>query len=723
MTLKNDDRRARLDDLLVLQSGLPAEEVDRRIGLAYALAGCKHRVVAFYLWEVQDRGIHQLFGFRSCAQYAASRFGMSRREAHDLLAAGKALHKLRRIDSAFAEGKINWTKVRELIKVAVVEHEAKWLERALALGTDELALEVRLADQGDPPRNWDDRKGLPEIRLKFEAMLPPQVYAKLESIRRRVQDDTPHAVHNWEFLDACLDAMAARLDEMAAGRLHPPSRPRYCVVMQKGSDEEDAPMAVQTEDGPIPLDRVTADVCACGADHVHPASPDGRDDRHIPEWMKRNVFARDGGRCKGCACRLRLDNHHDIKWSEGGPTRPENLLILCRKCHALVHAGLLVIKKEGKGVFRLLDRQGRDIHGPEMNFKELLAELDQELIRLRLPEPAAPCEAQVGTACPPAPEAQVGTACQALHSNGHTAQRPKRFQDVIGQNAIVSELALAVRVAREAGEPLGHTLLVGGAGLGKTTIAEVVAAELGVGFAKTVGPHLTGTAELVRLLAGLRDREILFIDEIHALPRSLAEVLYEAMEDFRVSLPRTRDGEVGTACHLRPFTLIGATTDPGLLPSPLLRRFESRHWIDLYEPRAIATVIERCAARVGVEIDGDAAARLAAAARGTPCEAVRLLGKARQQARAEGISAIDRDLATRTLDRLGIDDRGLQPLDRAYLRTLANHGPIGLARAAAMLGVDARILERDHEPYLFRLGLADVTPLGRIALNGAARHN
>ncbi len=707
MESEKNDRRAELDDLLVLQSGLPAEEVDRRIGLAYGLAGREHRVMAFYLWEAQSCGVHQLFGFRSCAQYAASRFGMSRREAHDLLAAGKALKELRQIDRAFANGKLAWTKVRELIKVAVVEHEAKWLERALALGTDELALEVRLADQGAPPRSWDDRKGLPEIRLKIEAMVSPDIYAKWESIRRRVQDDTPHPVHNADFLDACLDAMAAKLDEMAAGRLHPPIRPRYCVVIQKGADE-DAPVAVQTEDGPIPLDPVTAEVCTCGADHIHPASPDHRDDRHIPDWMKRKVFARDGGRCRGCGCRLRLGHHHVVKWSEGGKTEVDNLLLLCTKCHALSHAGLLIIKKEGKSVFRLLDRQGRDIHGPEVKLKELFAELDGELIRLQLPEPPASCELE------------VGTACQAVHSNGHPAPRPKRFEDLVGQDAIVSELEEAVRVAREAREPLGHTLLIGGAGLGKTTIAEVIAAEIGAGLAKTNAPHLTETADLLRLLAGLRDRDILFIDEIHALSRPHAEMLYEAMEDFRMSLPR--NGEVGTACHLRPFTLIGATTDPGLLPGPLLSRFENRHWIDFYEPEALAAIIERCAGRAGIEIDGGAAARLAAASRGVPREAQRLLNKARQHAKAAGRSRIEEDLAAGTLDRLGIDDLGLQPLDRAYLRTLAAHGPIGLSRAAAMLGVDARILERDHEPYLFRLGLAAVTPLGRVAINGLRIH-
>lgn len=693
-------------DLHVLRNGLPAEDVDRRIGLAHALAGIRHRVLSFYLHETHSRGLHQLFGFRSCAQYAASRFGMSRREARDLLAAGKALLELPQIDQAFAGGELSWTKVRQLIKVAVAEHEVGWLERAKAINADELALEVRLARHGDPPRNWDDRKGLPEIRMKLEAMMPPDVYAKWECVRRRVQDDTPHPVHVWECLDAAFDALLQRLDEMDAGRAAPPSRPRYCVVMRHGAP--DGPVAVETEDGPVPVDPIGAETCACGADHVDPGRPDPKADRRIPEWIKRKVLARDRCRCRGCNCRLRLDHHHILKWSEGGPTEIGNLLILCRKCHALVHADLLVIKEDAQRGWMLLDRQGRDIHGPEVQLKELLAELDQEVMRLRLPEPTAPGGSEPGTACQPAPP------------HGRPTLRPKRFGDLVDQGGVVTALEQAVDVARHTGEPMGHTVLLGGAGLGKTSIAGVVAAELGVGLTATSGPHLTEIGQLVRLLRGLGDREVLFIDEIHALPQPLTLVLYEAMEDFRVSLPRTRDAESGTACHLRPFALIGATTEPGLLPGPLLSRFENRHWIDFYQPCALAAVIERCASRFGIEIEGDAAARLASVSRGTPREAVRLLRKARQLARAEGAASINGAVAARTLLRLGIDQRGLQPLDRAYLKTVADHGPIGLTRAAAMLGVDTRVLQRDHEPYLFRLGLATATPQGRIALNGMA---
>jgi Holliday junction DNA helicase RuvB len=695
--------RTDLADLLVLRTGLPAEDVDRRIGLAYAMAGIKHRIVAFYLADIDARGLQQTHGYRSTAQYAASRFGMSRREARDLLTVGKALLELPRIDRAFADGVISWTKVRELVKVATAEHEAKWLERAQKLTTDELALEVRLSRPGDPPRSWDDRKGLPEIRMKLEAQMPADVYAKWECVRRRVQDDTPLPLKAWEVLDAAFDALITQLDEMDSGEGRPRSAPRYCVVVRDGI-HGNGPVTVETDDGAVPLDRVSSKVCACCADHIDPEQPDERSDRRVPEWLKRKVLARDKCRCRGCGCRLRLDLHHVVAWSAGGATEEGNLLVLCRKCHSLVHADLLFIEPDGRGDWRLLDREGRDVAGPDTRVVELAAELDQENVRLRLPALDTAPERLNG-------HAKAGTACHLAPPRGGPSIRPKRLEEIIGQDGIVADLAQAVRVAREHEEPLGHTLLMGGRGLGKTTIAGAVASELGTGLTAICGPHIRETSDLIPILRTLAARDILFIDEIHALPGPVAEVLYEAMEDFRLSLPGGTGG--GTACHLPPFTLIGATTEPGRLPGPLLSRFENRHWIGPYGQAALALVIERAAERVGIEISAAAARRLAAAARGTPREALRLLSKARQQARAEGAGTIDDPLTARALKRLGIDEQGLDPLDRAYLEALAGHGPVGLSRLAALLGVDAGVLLRDHEPHLFRLGLATTTPAGR----------
>ena len=264
-------------DELGCEVGLTFDEVRRRIGLAYAAAGLKHRVVAFYLADIDARGLHQLDGCRSAAQWAAVVFGMSRREARDLLVAGKALVDLPQIDRAFAEGKLCWSKVRDLVRVAVPEHEDKWLESALRLHTDELHLQVQLSRKGEPPRNPDDRKGLPEIRLNLNATMPPDVYAKWEQVRRKLTDEAGRPMREWECLDALIERELERKPQ-------DPVRDTGCVytvVLHPATEEEDA--TVETDDGPVPIDPVIAEMLACNAgvccDHEHdheadrPAAP------------------------------------------------------------------------------------------------------------------------------------------------------------------------------------------------------------------------------------------------------------------------------------------------------------------------------------------------------------------------------------------------------------------------------------------------------------------
>ena len=191
--------------VLTLEEGLPFEELEQRIGLAYAAVGLKHRVLAFYLQDLDARKLHLLAGCGSTAQYAAARFGMSRREARDLLAAGRALQNLPEIDRAFAEGRLCWSKLRELIRVVEPPHEEKWLEVALELHIDELALEVKLSRQGDPPRKRDERKSVPEIGLRLNTPLPPDVFAKWERVRQKIRDGSDQPLQEWECLEALID--------------------------------------------------------------------------------------------------------------------------------------------------------------------------------------------------------------------------------------------------------------------------------------------------------------------------------------------------------------------------------------------------------------------------------------------------------------------------------------------------------------------------------------
>jgi Holliday junction DNA helicase RuvB len=293
---------------------------------------------------------------------------------------------------------------------------------------------------------------------------------------------------------------------------------------------------------------------------------------------------------------------------------------------------------------------------------------------------------------------------------------------LIGQEATIASLQIAAAAARQEAEPLGHVLLSGPPGLGKSTIGRALAAELGTGFHATSGPLLRQALAPVRLLAGLRPRDVLFIDEIHALPQPVAETLYEALAESRLSLLFCIAGQMRCVpLRIAPFTLVGATSEDGLLPQPLVSRFEHREHLSFYRRRELTLLIEQAAAAMGIAIDPKAACDLASVSRRTPREALRLLRRVRERMLVSGASRIDRRLVRRTLQQLRIDARGLGPLDRRYLRILRSRGPgrpLGIQRVAAMLGVAARTLERFHEPYLFHLDLATITPQGRVALRG-----
>lgn len=251
-------------DLFQLRQGLTLPQMKQRIAVAYAGAGLRHRVVAFYLQQVEARGLHQLEGFRGTAQWAGRHFAMSRREARELLAAGKALLELPRIDKAFAEGRLCWSKVRLLTRVARADHDAAWLKKATELSIDDLAMEVKLARPGEPPRDRDDRKGLPEVRLRLDAQMPPDVYAKWEQVRRKLANEAGRDLAEWECLDAMFDLMLSlEPEDDASGGGGPGKRKRriaspYTVVVHRPCDDG-SPATVETEDGPMPMSSVDAE--------------------------------------------------------------------------------------------------------------------------------------------------------------------------------------------------------------------------------------------------------------------------------------------------------------------------------------------------------------------------------------------------------------------------------------------------------------------------------
>ena len=304
--------------------------------------------------------------------------------------------------------------------------------------------------------------------------------------------------------------------------------------------------------------------------------------------------------------------------------------------------------------------------------------------------------------------------------------RPRRLDDFIGQEALKAQLAVSLEAAMAREEALDHVLLAGPPGLGKTSLAQIVAAELDAPFVQTAGPALERKGDVAAFLTALEPRSVFFVDEIHRLPRALEETFYPAMEDRR--LPITVGQGAGArvvTLDLPPFTLIGATTRSGLLTTPLRDRFGIQHRLDPYGPEDLGRIVRRSAAILGVDIDDAGAHAIAARSRGTPRVANRLLKRVRDFAEVRAGGHISSDVADAALDLLEVDHEGLDRLDRAILSVICEKfggGPVGLSTLAAGVGEEQDTIEDVYEPYLLQMGLIQRTPRGRMATARAWEH-
>jgi holliday junction DNA helicase RuvB len=304
--------------------------------------------------------------------------------------------------------------------------------------------------------------------------------------------------------------------------------------------------------------------------------------------------------------------------------------------------------------------------------------------------------------------------------------RPKRLEDFVGQERVKEQLAIFIEAARARDEPLDHVLLAGPPGLGKTSLAQIVANELGARFVPTAGPALERKGDVASYLTALEPHSVFFVDEIHRLPRALEETFYPAMEDR--TLPITVGQGAGAAVvslDLPAFTLIGATTRTGLLTTPLRDRFGVTHRLGLYEPADLARIVLRSAGILDVQIDPAGAEAIAARSRGTPRVANRLLKRVRDFAEVRGTGHIDASVAAEALDLLEVDSVGLDRLDREILRAICakfGGGPVGLSTLAVAVGEEPDTIEDVYEPYLLQQGFLKRTPRGRVATDSAFAH-
>ncbi len=306
------------------------------------------------------------------------------------------------------------------------------------------------------------------------------------------------------------------------------------------------------------------------------------------------------------------------------------------------------------------------------------------------------------------------------------ALRPLNFSDFSGQEKVVENLEVFVQAAKYRGEPLDHTLLHGPPGLGKTTLSNIIANELGVGFKLTSGPVLDKPGDLAGILTSLETNDVLFIDEIHRLSPVVEEYLYSAMEDYRIDImidkgPSARSIQI----ELNPFTLVGATTRSGLLTAPLRARFGINLHLEYYGPKTLKKIIKRSANILSIEINDEAAAEIARRSRGTPRIANALLRRVRDYAQVKGTGKIDVEISGIALKALNIDEYGLDEIDNKILLTIIDKfhgGPVGISTIATAIGEEAGTLEEVYEPFLIMEGFIKRTPRGRVATELAYKH-
>jgi len=767
-----------------LTYGLPQKELVEKLYFHQRQSEVSERALGFYLLDMQRRNAFQ--PEKDAASWARKHL-QGCNHPQKLIHLAKCLEELPQMAEAFSQAAVPWTKIREVARVASPEAEGVWLELARRSTSREIERAVVGVKRGDLPGQGLKARRVKYVeRLTFSAAekviwgqairkimgeigkgaTPVKAAIKIAHLALLTdpEGNVPgRKPHGWGLCTIVLHigADGKRWIDTEEGRLE----------VDRETFEEIARSDVRTievkdiaGEGECPAIRFGERGKVAPEDRDRPVSPE----------LKAAVLLRDGA-CVICQSREDLTPHHLDSHADGGKSDVTKLLTLCLSCQGRVHAGDLVLWIEEDGTVSARDREGVVVTKPR-SAAEVLAEAGEEcpletLERRGTPEREAAPEVASETSelysLDDLPSELSAAQWRALdgviewspsqrtflfHPEGlfrpegeslfaeilaaaakeppreavapaAPGVRPGTFDDFVGQGRAVENLLFAARAAKARGEPLGHVILSGEPGLGKTTVARLLARECGSGLEEIVAGNIGDPHQLVSLLSRLPKGAFLLIDEIHALEKDCEECLYTAMDDGTVSVvlrqgARTRIVRV----RLEPFTLVGATTRLGALCEPFRARFRIRERLEPYVDEDLAEVVVRAAGRMGTEASPEAAREVARRSKGTPREALRILERALDVTQLSEASSIESDHVVQAAERLGIDRHGLDPVERRAVKLLLRLGrPLGEEALAARVGVDRGTFHEVHEPWLERAGLIERTERGRVATEEARR--